>query len=200
MQAEWFEDAYRGTPPWDIGRRQPAFEKLADAGLIASPVLDAGCGTGENALFLAARGFEVVGLDAVASAVEAARAKAAERGMRAEFLVHDALDLGELGRTFQTVIDSGLFHTFGDVERARYVAALAEVQRPGGLYHVLCFSDAEKGEGGPRRVTRAELRAAFGRPPFIVRSIDPEHLSTRDGRPREAWLASVERVQDENDA
>ena len=88
-------------------------------------MLDAGCGTGENALFFAARGFEVVGVDAVEAAVEAARAKAEARGLAAEFLVHDALTLEGLGRRFATVVDSGLFHTFDDGERRRYVASLA---------------------------------------------------------------------------
>ena len=100
MSASRFEEAYKGTPPWDIGRAQPAFERVADAGLVTGPVLDAGCGTGENALFFAARGFEAVGVDAVEAAIAAARAKAAARGLTAEFLVHDALALGELGRRF----------------------------------------------------------------------------------------------------
>ncbi len=120
-----FEEAYKGTPPWDIGRPQPAFERIAGAGPLTGPVLDAGCGTGENALLFAARGFEVVGVDAVAAAVSAARAKAEARGLQAEFLVHDALALGELGRRFRTVVDSGLFHTFDDDERREYVGSLA---------------------------------------------------------------------------
>ena len=98
MSANRFVEAYKGKPPWDIGGPQPAFEALADAGEIAGPVLDAGCGTGENALFLAALGFEVVGVDAVEAAVEAARRKALARGLEAEFLVHDALALEGLGR------------------------------------------------------------------------------------------------------
>lgn len=196
MQKDWFETAYEGTPPWDIGRHQPAFERLAAEGRVASPVLDAGCGTGENALFLASRGFEVVGVDAVAAAVQTARDKAVARGLRAEFLVRDALSLQDLGATFQTVVDSGLFHTFDDEERVRYVAGLATVLRPGGLYHVLCFSDREKGSGGPRRVTEAELRAAFDRPPFRLLSVTPEHFDAGDGRAREAWLASATRLDD----
>ena len=100
MSVTHFIEAYKGKPPWDIGRPQPAFEALADAGEIAGPVLDAGCGTGENTLFLAARGLEVVGVDAVEAAVEAARRKAVARGLDAEFLVHDALALEGLGRRF----------------------------------------------------------------------------------------------------
>jgi SAM-dependent methyltransferase len=160
-------------------------------------VLDAGCGTGENALAFAARGFRVVGVDAVEAAVAAARAKAQARGLVAEFLAHDALALGELGRRFGTVVDSGLFHTFDDGERRRYVASLAAATTPGARVHVLCFSEHEPGGWGPRRVTQAELRETFDRPPFRVLRIDPAEMATNlEGGGRRAWLATVERLGD----
>ncbi len=197
MTADRFADAYEGTPPWDIGREQPAFRRLFEAGLVHEPVLDAGCGTGENALFFAARGLATVGIDAVETAIEAARAKAFSRGLAAEFLVYDALALGGLGRRFGTVIDSGLFHTFDDDERRRYVASLAAATNPGSRVYVLCFSEHETREGGPRRVTQPELRAAFDAPPFRIVGISADEMATRfaDGG-RKAWLAAVERVPD----
>jgi cyclopropane fatty-acyl-phospholipid synthase-like methyltransferase len=194
MGASTFEEAYRGKPPWDIGRAQPALEQAADAGLVEGPLLDAGCGTGENALFFAARGLEVVGVDAVAAAVAAARSKAEARGLSAEFFVHDALALGDLGRRFRTVVDSGLFHTFADEERRRYVTSLAAATLPGARVFVLCFSERETGDGGPRRVTQAELREAFDRPPFRVVSIVAAEMATNRGGGRKAWLARVERT------
>lgn len=197
MSATHFIEAYKGTPPWDIGRPQPAFEELTVAGEIAGPVLDAGCGTGENALFLAARGFAVVGVDAVEAAVQAARLKAVARGLEAEFLVHDALALEGLGRRFVTVVDSGLFHTFDDRERGRFVKSLAAALTLGGHYYVLCFSERELRDGGPRRVTQAELRVTFDHPPFRMLSIDAAKMATNlDGEGCHAWLARVERVAD----
>ncbi len=196
MSASRFIESYRGTPPWDIGRPQPAFERLAAAGEARGPVLDAGCGTGENALAFAAAGFEVVGVDAVEAAVAAARAKAEARGLAAEFLVHDALELGGLGRRFRTVVDSGLFHTFDDGERRRYVTSLAAATATGARLHVLCFSELEPGDGGPRRVTQAELRAAFDHPPFRVLAIESAEMATNLGGGRKAWLATAERVGD----
>ncbi len=195
MSASRFAAAYEGTPPWDIGRVQPALERVADAGLVNGPVLDAGCGTGENALFFAARGFEVVGVDAVKAAVAAARVKAEARGLQAEFLVHDALALADLGRRFGAVVDSGLFHTFDDDERRRYVASLATATALGARVFILCFSEHEHLDGGPRRVTQAELREAFDVPPFSVLAIVAAEMATNlDGVGRKAWLATVERV------
>ena len=74
-----FEDFYAGKAPWDIGKPQPRFVAIADE--VTGPVLDAGCGTGENALFFASRGLRVTGIDFVPEAIERARRKAAERGL-----------------------------------------------------------------------------------------------------------------------
>jgi SAM-dependent methyltransferase len=196
MATEHFFEAYRGTPPWDIGRHQPAFERALRAGDIRGPVLDAGCGTGENALYLAAQGYEVTGVDAVPAAIESARRKAEARGLRAELVIGDALDLGALGRRFFTVIDSGLFHTFEDDERERFRGSLAAALEPGGRYLMLCFSEREHGDGGPRRVTRAELHGVFDRPPFRVLAVDAAEMATNLGGARRAWFAHVERLAD----
>lgn len=126
-----FDAMYAGAPPWDIGRPQPAFLELAEAGGLEGRVLDVGCGTGEHALMAAARGLDATGIDAAPSAIAIAQTKAGERGLSARFLVWDALDLGSLEERFDTVLDSGLFHVFGDDDRARFVASLAAVTAPG---------------------------------------------------------------------
>ena len=192
-----FDWAYRnGTPPWDIGRAQPAFVRLAEREGMAGAALDAGCGTGENALHLAGLGLEVVGIDASPTAIERARRKAQERRLAAEFAVLDALELPRLGRTFDVAIDCGLFHVFSDDERPRFERSLHAVLRPGGRYHLLCFSDRQPGEIGPRRVSQAEIRATF-EPGWSVDSIVAERFDTidpaRGARHPEAWLASMTR-------
>jgi SAM-dependent methyltransferase len=149
------------TPPWDIGRPQPAFERLAQAGELVGQVLDVGCGTGEHALLAASLGHEALGVHIAPRAIELAKAKAAERGLEARFLVVDALRLVELGEQFDTVLDCGLFHVLDDKDRARYVRNLAEVVPSGGRYHMLCFSDHQPGDWGPRRVAQEEIRVAF---------------------------------------
>jgi SAM-dependent methyltransferase len=194
---QFFDNAYRdgGTPTWDVGRPQGALVRLARSGRIAGSVLDAGCGTGENALLLAAQGHPVLGVDFAADAIERAAAKAAHRGLPVEFLVADALDLAALGRTFDTVLDVGLFHTFSDAERPRYAASLGAALRPGGRVFLLCWSDRNPFGRGPRRISPREIRETFG-DGWRVEAVDPEWLETRlpDGRIH-AWLARIARVE-----
>ncbi len=157
-----FEDMYAtNAPPWDIGKPQPKF--AAEAARLSGSILDAGCGTGENALFFASHGHAVTGMDFLEAPITLARRKAAERGIQATFRVGDALKLEESREQFDNAIDSGLFHVFDDENRARYVRGLAKVVRPGGRVMLMCFSDKTPGDQGPRRVTEPELRAAFAK-------------------------------------
>jgi cyclopropane fatty-acyl-phospholipid synthase-like methyltransferase len=181
-------------PPWDIGRPQPAIARLAEAGLLAGRVLDAGCGTGEHALLAAARGAEVVGIDLSRRAIGQARRKAAERGLSARLEVADALRLGQHGWTFDTVIDSGLFHVFDDEQRGHYVTSLASVLRPGGTCYLMCFSDREPGDWGPRRVRADELAAAFADGWTTSITADTFAINPVSGSPAiQAWLATISR-------
>src|SRR5262249_2412550 len=130
--AEW-DWAYRDhQPPWAIGRPQPTLVRLADGGLLSGRLLDAGCGTGEHVLLAAAHGAQAMGVDLSALAIEKARGKAAERGLTARFEVADALHLERLGGSFDTVIDSGLFHVFHRAHRGKHVPNLAGGLEPGG--------------------------------------------------------------------
>jgi cyclopropane fatty-acyl-phospholipid synthase-like methyltransferase len=156
---ETFESMYSGKAPWDIGRPQQAFIDRADQ--IAGSILDAGCGTGENALFFASRGHKVTGIDFLSEPIKRAKQKAFERGVTATFLVMAALALKELPEVFETAIDSGLFHVFSNDDRRRYVDGLAKVLRLDGKLFLMCFSDEEPGTQGPRRVSRKEIEDAF---------------------------------------
>lgn len=185
-----------GPPPWDIGQPQPAVVRLADQGAFAGAVLDAGCGTGENALHLASLGLHVVGVDVAQNAVSTAQEKAAARGMDADFLVADALHLNGLGRVFDTVLDCGLFHTLDGDERRDYVASLASVTGPGGNLYLLCFSDTGADRCGPHPISQEELRAAFAPGSnWSVAWVSPDRIQARfaaHGAP--AWLARIERI------
>jgi SAM-dependent methyltransferase len=191
----WDASYHDGPAPWDVGRPQPAVARLAAEGRFAGAVLDAGCGTGENALHLASLGLSVLGVDVAETALAIARAKAAERGLEVAFAVADALRLERLGRRFATVLDCGLFHTFDGEERPGYVASLASVTERDGTLYVLCFSD-DGPDTGPHPVSEEELPAAFNPGSgWKVAAIEADRVQTRfhdDGAP--AWLATIKRI------
>ncbi len=193
-----FEALYAGQAPWDIGRPQPVFLGVADR--ITGSVLDAGCGTGENALYLAGRGRQVTGIDFLEEPIRRAKQKAAERGLSVTFLVKDAMTLKDWSERFDNVIDGGLFHVFSDEDRRRSGEGLATVLNPGGRLFLMCFGDEEPGTQGPRRVSKKELHDAFGEG-RSVESIEPVQVEVRpclkdmtfsQGGPK-AWFAVIRR-------
>lgn len=190
----FFDVAYEGSPTWEIGRPQAALVALENAGEIVGSVLDVGCGTGDNALFLASRGHEVLGVDLARAAIDRARSKARHRGVAAEFMLADALALAGLDRTFDTAIDVGLFHSLADEERPVYAASLRSALAPEGRCFLLCWSEENAWGFGPRRVTRAEILGSFEQG-WTVESIEASHLETKlEQREVHAWLARLRRV------
>jgi SAM-dependent methyltransferase len=192
----WDASYQHGPAPWDIGDPQPAIVRLASKGGFAGAVLDAGCGTGENALHLASLGLSVLGVDVADTALAIARERARARGIEVEFAAADAFHLERLGRSFQTVLDCGLFHTFDGDERPRYVASLAKVTEQHGTLYVLCFSN-EGPETGPHPVSQDELRAVFNPGTgWRVVAIEPDRVQTRfhDEKGAPAWFATIKRI------
>jgi ubiquinone/menaquinone biosynthesis C-methylase UbiE len=191
----WDASYHDGPAPWDIGEPQQAIMRLGAEGGFSGAVLDAGCGSGENTLYIASLGLPVMGFDVAETALSMARTKAADRGIEAEFVAADAFKLECLGRQFDTVLDCGLFHTFNAGERPKYAVSLASVTKQSGTLRVLCFSDVGS-DLGPHPISQEQLRAAFNRRNgWDIASIVAERIQTRfheHGAP--AWLASITRM------
>jgi SAM-dependent methyltransferase len=188
------DDLYASPPPWDINRPQPAFLALAAAGDIRGRVLDVGCGTGEHALMASRLDLHATGIDLAANALQSAREKAHDRGLAARFLFHDARQLANLGESFDTVLDCGLFHVFTGEDRDAYVGGLRSVVGSGGRYFMLGFSDRQSGFRGPHRLTRGGIVAAFA-DGWRVDALDAatiEVTTDADGIP--AWLLALARI------
>lgn len=191
-----WDSQYEGRPPWDIGRPQPPFVALAKAGKLTGQTLDVGCGTGEHVLLAAEHGAEAMGVDISERAIERAREKAEARGLTVTLKVGDVLHLEDLGRRFDAITDSGVFHVFADDERPIFVQSLRSALRDGGLYFMMCFSDRQPGDWGPRRVTQAELRSAFA-DGWSIESIEPARFEVNiDPNGAHAWLSTVRRLPD----
>ncbi len=154
-----------GIPNWQIDRPQPEVIRLIEQGKFESPVLDLGCGTGDNTIELARQGLVVKGLDAVPEALERARKKTEKAGLKLspEFVLGDVLRLAESGLKARTVLDCALFHTFSDEERGEYIRGLEAVLSLGGRLHILSFSELETRQPGPRRLSLSEITRSFAK-------------------------------------
>jgi SAM-dependent methyltransferase len=189
-----FDAAYDGTPPWDIGHPQRAFSALLQTGLVVGRVLDIGCGTGEHALMAAEAGLDTTGIDSSPKAIHLAENKARDRDLHPRFLVGDALELEPGNEHYDTVLDCGLFHVFDDVDRARFVRSLHSAVVPEGRYCMLCFSDQQPGDWGPRRVSRDEIQSSFA-DGWRIESLEASRLEiTMDPAGARAWLAVIIRA------
>ncbi len=164
----FFDLWYRfGKPVWVIDEAQPDLVAAAEKGEVCGPtVLDVGCGAGDNAIYLAGRGFDVTGVDVSAKAIRIAKQKACEAEAGVTFITLDALNIGTLAKRFDTVIDIGLFHNFEGVNRERYVRALSDVCVSKGQLLMQCLAD-QAGEYDvyphfyPKTLSQDEIRASF---------------------------------------
>jgi SAM-dependent methyltransferase len=132
---------------------------------VRSEILDSGCGHAALSLALAARGYTVVGLDASATAVEAATAAAAEQGLTtATFAQADVTTFRGYDGRFSTILDSGLFHALPPERRQDYVQSIFRAAAPGAALYILAFAAGALGEQdggpGPRGFAESELREA----------------------------------------
>lgn len=188
-----FHVVYWFKAPWDIGRPQPVIRDLVERGEITGRVLDIGCGSGDTVIYLAREGYDVTGIDFVPRAIDIASKRARKAGLTVPLLVHDALRLDDLGEKFDTVIDAGLFHNLSDGDRKRYAGSLASALKEGGSYFMLCFSDAQGGFVGPRRISKDDIRTTFA-DGWDVRYI--RETNYRAHYPiggAHAWIASLRR-------
>ncbi|MGY2060432.1 class I SAM-dependent methyltransferase [Nocardia gipuzkoensis] len=178
----WDAEYDNDTAPWVIGKPQDAVVALERDGKIHGKVLDPGCGAGEHTILLSMLGYDVLGTDFSHSAVAQARRNAERKGVpQARFEVADALRFAEnphLVGAYDTVVDSALFHVFGEEPEARaaYVRNLHAVCKPGAVVHILALSDAEPGVGP--RISDTTIRESFGEG-WEIEELRPTHYAVR---------------------
>src|SRR5882724_508247 len=181
----------KGRPPWDPGRPQSALVELVDRWEIRGSVLEIGCGTGNNVLYLAEHGHEAWGIDSGPSAIHRAKEKAAHRRIQVVFQVGDFLQSPNWGVYVDNILDCGLFHTLLVKDRPQFESALSRSLRQSGHFFLLCYSDRQPGTAGPRRITEKEIRQTFAKK-WHVNYIYPIRMqSASHPRGAKAWLASL---------
>ena len=169
-----------GNPGWNIGELQPELAALEQKGLFKSPLLDSGCGVGVTSLALSGKGYEVVGLDASASAIEQAKKEAANRNLSATFAVADLTKSTGYKDHFDTIIDGLVFHCLPEELREAYIKSSAEALKPGGKFFALVFATEAFPPGadfGPRPFSEAQLHDIVGK-----------HLVVDEVKPARSWI------------
>ena len=127
-------------PRWDTGVTPPELVELIETQAQApGRALDLGCGTGTNVIYLARHGWETIGVDYVGKAISAARNKARQAGVNAQFFQHDVTHLDFLAPPFDLAVDIGCFHSLNPEQHTNYVAGLVRLLRPGAIYLLYAF-------------------------------------------------------------
>jgi methyl halide transferase len=160
----WNESYASGELPWDTGQPEPLLVEFVTSGGIApGRTLEIGAGTGTNAIWLAERGFNVLGVDVSSLAVEKARAKMEDRDLRCRFATLDFLAAPPPDGPFQFIFDRGCFHVFDEPEeRARFAAHVAATLAPGGSWLSLIGStEGPSRDVGPPRRSACEVTRAI---------------------------------------
>lgn len=164
---QFFKTVYQEKAPWDIGAPQPALVELLKRYPPVSPILDAGCGTGDTAIALAEIGYLVLGADFVDSAIEQAKQKQkklkTEIASNIEFIKEDLFQIRNLNRKFGSVIDSGFYHLFDQKQGDEYLQNIASVMDNNGKLYMLEFAVEFDIANGPRAVTEEEIKRSLSR-------------------------------------
>ncbi|TDZ44465.1 class I SAM-dependent methyltransferase [Mycobacteroides franklinii] len=184
---DW-DGAYReeDKPAWNIGEPQPEFTALIDQdGVVRGEVLDAGCGYAELTLALAARGHTVVGIDLTPTAVEAASAAAAERGLHtATFQQADISSFTGYDGRFSTIFDSGLLHALPAELRDGYLQSAHRAAAPGASFYILAFGTGafpDHDGPAPTQFSEHHLRDVVSKH-WHIESIRPARLQAGTGQ------------------
>lgn len=191
MMKNNFEERYRaGDTPWDHG--MPDFnliDTVIKRNISKCKALDIGCGTGDNAIWLAQQGFIVTGCDISETAIIKAQKKALTANVDCSFIVADFLNDKIPCLPFGFVFDRGCLHSFDTPEERRQFAEnVCYHLEEGGLWLTLA-GNADEGprECGPPQLTAKDLVVAV-EPSCEIISLTAGCFGSDQEDPPKAWI------------
>lgn len=193
-----FEGRYQsGDTPWDHGMVDyNLIDVLSRNGISRCRVLDIGCGSGENAIWLAQQGFDVVACDLSPTAIQQAKDKLTATEAEVCFLVADFLADPMPDAPFGFIFDRGCLHCMDDEsERKSFVEKVAGLLKEGGHWLSL-IGNADEGERevGPPQLTASEL-VSIVEPHFEILSLSSGHFGSDQKVPPRAWICLMRKRQ-----
>ncbi len=197
MPEDWirWENRYQTRDtPWETGHPSSELKRVvAEEEIAPCPALEVGCGTGNNAVWLAQQGFAVTAIDVSQLAIETAKKKAAAAGVKVRFITGNILSSPDLVGPFAFYFDRGLYHHLREVDLEVYLRLLERTLKPGALGLVLA-GNARTGRTGPPVVTEEEIRGELGRVCEILRLREFYFdLVGEGGGPHLAWSCLLRR-------
>jgi ubiquinone/menaquinone biosynthesis C-methylase UbiE len=141
---EW-DQIYRRYPleslPWELGKPRKVLVELVERGLLKKgKALDICCGAGTNTIYLAKKGFQVVGIDISSKAVEYAKKKTEQANIKIKFMVQNFLKLPFGDEEFNFVFDMGCFHHVEVRDRDTFIEGVSGLKEKWLLSHGLLQS------------------------------------------------------------
>ncbi|MGP8152581.1 MAG: class I SAM-dependent methyltransferase [Smithella sp.] len=191
-----FRERYEsGNTPWDIG--QPDFnliEVVTQKPILSCKVLDLGCGTGDNSIWLAQNHFQVTGTDTSDIAIEKAKEKASHASVKCDFLLADFFKNKVEGAPFGFVFDRGCFHVFGSQDdRRRFVQNVVDHLEEDGLWlTIVGNADEHRQSPGPPQRTATDIVLAV-EPYFNILSLMSSHFGSNSPNPPRAWRCLMQK-------
>lgn len=188
---ESFEERYQtGNIPWDHGMPdRNLIDCIEQYSIAPCRVLDIGCGTGENTVWLAREGFCAAGCDLSPTAIERAHGKAEAAGVECSFVVGDFLESHGGNESIDLAFDRGCLHCIdGETDRRRFAQNVADHLTLEGLWlSLIGNADEPERDVGPPQLSAAEVAAAV-EPCFEILSLQSGHFCSDQDDPPRCWV------------
>jgi len=162
INRDWEKVYEAEATPWDVGQPEDALVEFIDSGLVKPcRVLEIGCGNGNDAIFLAKKGFDVTVIDISKRAIEIAKERAKNANVKCNFIAEDATDLKSVPGKFDFVYDRACFHFIPEEKRGKYVQTVKKFLIKGGYFFLIVSSDKDAVKG-PYQFSKEDIEKIFG--------------------------------------